>query len=148
MINKKFLVTGLIIVVLLFVSGFFWFKFRNNKVNKVDNVLNSDKLNQPSPEVVQQQRQKLETNLEDLQKVLDEKKKTDSDLDGLSDAEEKTLGTDSKKIDTDGDGITDYDEVKIYHTNPLKADTDGDGYSDGAELRRGYDPLGPGKLKK
>jgi len=70
----------------------------------------------------------------------------DTDSDGLSDAEEKKLGTDINAIDTDHDGLSDYEEVKIYHTNPLKADTDGDGYSDGAEVKSGYNPNGPGKL--
>ncbi len=70
----------------------------------------------------------------------------DSDHDGLSDAEERKLGTNPYKADTDGDGLTDYQEVKIYHTNPLNPDTDGDGYSDGEEVNHGYNPLGPGKL--
>jgi len=47
--------------------------------------------------------------------------------------------------DTDGDGLSDFEEVNIYHTDPLKADTDGDGYSDGAEVKGGYNPLGAGK---
>ena len=40
----------------------------------------------------------------------------------------------------------DYDEVKVYFTNPIKNDTDGDGYMDGIEVQNGYDPNGPGKL--
>jgi len=44
----------------------------------------------------------------------------DSDKDGLSDEEEKKLGTD-----------------------PNKADTDGDGFLDGQEVKDGYDPLKP-----
>lgn len=70
----------------------------------------------------------------------------DSDSDGLTDAEEKTAGTNINLIDTDNDGLSDYEEVKIYHTNPLSADTDGDGYLDGAEVKSGYNPNGPGKL--
>ena len=42
----------------------------------------------------------------------------DFDRDGLSNAEEKSLGTD-----------------------PKKSDTDGDGYSDGVEIESGYNPL-------
>lgn len=42
--------------------------------------------------------------------------------------------------DSDKDGISDYDEVRIYKTNPLIADTDGDGFIDGAEVESGYDP--------
>lgn len=71
---------------------------------------------------------------------LEEIRKTDSDLDGLSDAEEKKLGTNLKNIDTDSDGLTDKNEVDLK-TDPLKADTDGDGLNDGYEVRRGQDPL-------
>ena len=39
--------------------------------------------------------------------------------------------TDANDPDTDGDGLTDYQEVKIYNTNPLEdADKDGDSLSD------------------
>jgi len=70
----------------------------------------------------------------------------DSDGDGLTDAEEKALGTNPNNPDTDGDGLTDREEVKVYKTDPLKSDTDGDGYLDGAEVKAGYNPLGPGNL--
>jgi len=43
-------------------------------------------------------------------------------------------------VDTDHDGVVDYDELALYHTDPLAADTDGDGYTDGAEILAGYDP--------
>ena len=32
--------------------------------------------------------------------------------------------------DADGDNISDYDEINIWHTNPLRVDSDGDGFSD------------------
>jgi len=93
----------------------------------------------------------------------------DSDNDGLTDAEEKILGTNPNSPDTDADGLKDGDEVKVYKTNPLlmdsdndglsdyqevtvyktdpnKADTDGDTYLDGAEVNGGYNPNGAGKL--
>ncbi len=46
-------------------------------------------------------------------------------------------------VDSDADGLTDAEE-KIIGTDPNKADTDGDGYLDIAELKSGYDPLVPG----
>lgn len=73
---------------------------------------------------------------------------TDADGDGLTDLEESKLKTNPKMKDTDRDGLDDYKEVVVYKTNPLKKDTDGDKYSDGEEVKNGYDPLGPGKLKK
>lgn len=42
--------------------------------------------------------------------------------------------------DTDGDGITDYDEVRIYGTDPRNKDTNGDGVSDDGEVMLGRDP--------
>ncbi len=70
----------------------------------------------------------------------------DTDGDGLSDEEERVLGTDINKPDTDGDGLFDREEVKVYGTDSLNPDTDGDGYLDGEEVRAGYNPRGPGKL--
>ena len=78
------------------------------------------------------------------QMILDEI--TDTDGDGLTDGEEKRLGTDPNNSDTDGDGLFDREEVRIYKTNPLITDTDGDGYTDGAEVKNGYNPAGAGKL--
>jgi outer membrane protein OmpA-like peptidoglycan-associated protein/opacity protein-like surface antigen len=66
----------------------------------------------------------------------------DDDNDGLTNAQERRLGTNPKVADTDGDGLSDGDEVKIYHTNPLRMDTDGDGLSDGDEVLKYHtDPL-------
>ncbi|MEK9132824.1 MAG: hypothetical protein AAB606_03910 [Patescibacteria group bacterium] len=72
----------------------------------------------------------------------------DADLDGLSNEEEKKFGTNSDMADTDKDGLLDKIELELYKTNPLKADTDGDGFEDGYEVRRGFNPNGPGKLTK
>jgi hypothetical protein len=64
----------------------------------------------------------------------------DSDGDGLTDAEEATLGTNPAKADTDGDGLTDGAE-RTLGTDPLDADTDGDGLADGDAADP--DPLNP-----
>ena len=58
----------------------------------------------------------------------------DADLDGLTNDEEKQLGTDPHKADTDGDGLSDGNEVNNFKTDPLKADSDGDGLKDGDEV--------------
>jgi outer membrane protein OmpA-like peptidoglycan-associated protein len=66
----------------------------------------------------------------------------DADGDGLTDAEERALGTDPHNPDTDGDGLKDGEEVHKYHTNPLNSDTDGDGLKDGEEVMKYHtDPL-------
>ncbi|MBI4092963.1 MAG: hypothetical protein HY420_03495 [Candidatus Kerfeldbacteria bacterium] len=70
----------------------------------------------------------------------------DSDLDGLTNDLEATLGTNPTNPDTDKDGLSDFDEVRVYRTNPSNPDTDNDGNSDGPEVQKGYSPTGPGKL--
>ena len=64
----------------------------------------------------------------------------DSDDDGLTNAEEKELGTNPDKADSDGDGLDDAEEVDAG-TDPTEEDTDGDGLEDGDELDLGTDPL-------
>lgn len=72
----------------------------------------------------------------------------DTDGDGLSDGKEvNEYKTNPKNFDTDNDGLTDGEETGVYKTDPTKADTDGDSYTDGTEVRGGYNPSGPGKLK-
>ena len=63
----------------------------------------------------------------------------DSDGDGLTNSEERDLGTDPDVADTDGDGIADGEEVE-RGIDPLNIDSDGDGYSDGDEVAEGSDP--------
>lgn len=65
---------------------------------------------------------------------------TDTDDDGLSNAEERRIGTDPRRADTDQDGLEDGAEVQNYDTDPLEADTDGDGLHDAQEVNRGTDP--------
>ena len=45
-------------------------------------------------------------------------------------------------VDRDRDGLSD-EEEKQLGTDPRVADSDGDSYSDGVEVRSGYDPLKP-----
>jgi hypothetical protein len=71
----------------------------------------------------------------------------DTDGDGLTDVEEKALGTKADMADTDNDGLTDWAEIKIYKTDPLNSDTDGDTYKDGQEVVNGYDPAIPGTAR-
>jgi hypothetical protein len=66
----------------------------------------------------------------------------DTDGDGLTDDEERILGTDPLLADTDSDGLSDGEEVNTYLTDPLNSDTDNGGVSDGQEVNvDGTDPL-------
>lgn len=77
----------------------------------------------------------------------------DSDLDGLSDANELLAGTDPFDPDTDDDGVSDYDEDSdsdlltngdeqdIYATDPGDSDTDDDSFLDGPEVVSLTSPL-------
>ena len=50
-------------------------------------------------------------------------------------------------VDSDKDGLTDVEEKTVYHTDPNKTDTDGDGYLDGQEVKNLYDPTKPGTAR-
>ena len=67
--------------------------------------------------------------------------KIDTDGDGLSDYQEKQIGTDPNNVDTDGDWISDKVEMEIG-TDPMKMDTDNDGIDDFNE-RYTYECLDP-----
>lgn len=68
----------------------------------------------------------------------------DDDNDGLTDALEISIGTNTLLLDTDGDGLGDYNEVAYdgdastyipgQDLNPLSNNTDGDAYLDNADL--------------
>lgn len=61
---------------------------------------------------------------------------SDLDKDGLLDKDELLANTDPSKSDSDDDGLTDAEEVQVHHTNPLSADSDGDGLTDAAEVQQ------------
>jgi outer membrane protein OmpA-like peptidoglycan-associated protein len=58
----------------------------------------------------------------------------DDDQDGLTNGQERKIGTNPQNPDTDGDGLSDGDEIRKDKTNPLRTDTDSDGLSDGDEV--------------
>ncbi len=66
----------------------------------------------------------------------------DRDGDGLSNALERSIGTNPLERDSDGDSLEDGWEIEIYKTDPMEKDTDGDGLWDGEEVNDfGTDPL-------
>lgn len=71
---------------------------------------------------------------------------TDTDRDGLTDEEERLYGSSVTLSDTDSDGLSDFDEIKVWNTDPNNPDSDSDSYKDGDEVKNGYNPKGAGKL--
>jgi YD repeat-containing protein len=53
-----------------------------------------------------------------------------------------SVGSLMNPLDSDGDGLSD-DEERLLGTDPFNPDTDGDGYPDGLEVALGSDPLDP-----
>ena len=58
----------------------------------------------------------------------------DADSDGLINLSEYLAGTNPRMTDTDADGLSDAEEVITYMSDPLDPDTDGDGLLDGREV--------------
>jgi len=134
----------IIIILLLLVIPLLFFIFRMKK-NITNNITSNTTVADEATQKLKIEQQNL-SNDKMLDAALDKTRLLDTDLDGLSNEEEKKNGTDPNNPDTDGDGLLDGDEVNFYHSNPTKSDTDGDGYKDGEEVRNGYSPIGPGKL--
>jgi FtsZ-interacting cell division protein ZipA len=120
-------IIGVIILILLIISGV-WFGVNYYKKQKKSFVSTPTAT---STDLTSQQFR------EEIKAII----KTDSDLDGVSDEEEKRIGTNADNPDTDGDGLLDGDEVRLYHSDPLKSDTDGDGITDGKAVRMNKNPL-------
>ena len=134
---------AIIVIIVLITIGVVWFLIsfikkmktpvvESPEIEQVEDdveVAPVDKIVKPSP-----------SNISNISNALDR------DNDGLSDDEEKEIGTNIFKADSDSDGLFDISEVNVYKTDPLTADTDGDGFLDGEEVLGGYNPKGPGKL--
>lgn len=60
----------------------------------------------------------------------------DFDKDGVYDFEEGKYKTNKTKQDSDLDGLTDAEEIYKYSTDPTKPDSDGDGLWDSFELKK------------
>ena len=69
----------------------------------------------------------------------------DTDLDGLSDALERQLGSDPTRDDSDDDGLGDLEEY-LMGSSPADADTDDDGVLDPEELAPTEDTDGDGLI--
>ena len=127
--NVRFLIAGVVLFLMLTGGIIFFLRNRQGKVSETNDL---------SPTLPS------ETSVAPLSRpVLSPQ---DSDFDGLSNEEERQLGTDPQKFDTDGDGLDDKAEQEIG-TDPKVADfslqgidTDGDGVLDALETKIGFNP--------
>lgn len=65
----------------------------------------------------------------------------DLDGDGISNEEERSLGSDPQRVDSDFDGLDDFVEIRKYFTSPVLVDSDGDGAWDGEEVAANTSPV-------
>jgi len=66
-------------------------------------------------------------------------KSQESEIPGMTKYDKYTLGLNPDEADTDNDGLSDYDELKVYESDPLKRSTAGDMYSDAYKVANGMD---------
>jgi hypothetical protein len=59
----------------------------------------------------------------------------------VGDSADEAAAAKEKVTDTDLDGLSDYDEKNLYGTSPYLSDTDSDGIDDKTEVTSGTDPL-------
>ena len=94
----------------------------------------------------------LDKDLDGIIDALDIVDDSDTDNDGLTDTQEKKLGSDPNEADTDNDGINDREEIGKNIDDPLDSDADGilnildkdddnDNLSTRYEMRIGTNPL-------
>ena len=134
-VNISRIIRPIIIIIIILLLGFsLWFVFSKIK----------EKASDTTETPVQQSEQEELTEIPvDLEESEEDEETLDSDHDGLTNAEERELGTKTNSLDSDQDGLFDKEEVKIYLTDPLNPDTDNDGILDGEEVRKGSDPKDP-----
>lgn len=140
-LDKKYFVLGGLILVLVLIGGGFYVFGKVAKNNLVQNGQKTEEENKQEQDVNENN-----NNNNDITGQPVNAAAVDTDQDGISDEEERSLGMDPNNIDSDGDGLFDREEIRVYGTGPLNPDTDGDGHADGIEVRNGFNPKGAGKL--
>ncbi len=146
--KKLFYLVGLIVVAAIIIIAVIQFtstpKYDEFEDFVNDPINNSQQdQNEVADEVSQDEEEIIEPDIID---PVDPNDTLDEDGDGLTNAQELSIGTDPYNPDSDNDGLFDKEEVITYKTEPLNEDTDGDGFLDGSEVKAGYNPNGPGEL--
>ena len=153
----KLLILGMLAVGLIFISvgSFFIYRMVTGDTDNADTIPVIDDIGEAADN---NQVQKQPATVPDNKNLLPDEPDTkneklpvedidqDTDQDGLTDKEERAIGTDINNQDTDNDNLFDREEVRVYKTDPLNPDTDGDGYLDGDEVSNQFNPKGAGKL--
>jgi len=139
--NNKFLwiFVGVFILMLILVAVYFFVLRKPLPKTTQGNILNNN-----SSAILNDDNTNLSEEKETDDMFLDEddnelSNETPNDIENDNINEE-----DDYYSDLDGDGLSDYEE-KILGSNPNKEDTDGDGYSDREEIEKGFNPNGDGK---
>lgn len=154
-LKKILILLSYLIFLLLLLGGFFVaykILFKNDTIipqgieDNIEDITASGNDTDPSPDNTQQISDKEEDPVVSDFVEQEKNSQQDTDQDGLSDEEEKSLGLNINKNDSDDDGLFDREELRVYKTDPLNQDTDGDGYLDGAEVKNGFNPNGAGRL--
>ena len=151
---KKYLIIAAVGLLIILLGGavYFYRQPLRAGLQKYTGLINSNKPTQPNPSSNQNVPTSTNSPIVNPSQPVGNNNpppsanKIDSDHDGLTDEEEKALGTNPNSFDTDNDGLFDREEVKVFKTNPLNPDTDGDGFKDGYEVKMKFNPRGPGKL--
>lgn len=120
--KKKILLILLVLFIILFVLGGIFIYLKGNKEKKKEYTTPDDFM-------------ALHMNVSEVGDEADE------DGDGLTNKNEKELGTSLYSVDSDKDGLDDKTEVEHTKTDPLCADSDEDGILDGTEISAELDPL-------
>jgi len=146
--NKIIIILVLTFFIVIIVLGGYLFFNSKTSIDTTFKIEEKSDLSESSKQALDEEKEDsspVEAGVEDSDKSV-EQDMTDTDQDGLTDAEERELGTNINSIDSDFDGLFDREEVRVYKTDPLNKDTDGDSFLDGDEVRAGYNPNGEGKL--
>lgn len=161
--KKIIIVVVAIVLVAIMAAGVYYFILNKPKTPSEETVENTNTV------VNQNVNVNVNNNINTVEAEPVDENDLDDDFDGLSNAQERELGTNPFEADSDNDALFDQDEVEIYGTDPLDSDTDndelsdhdeiivwrtdpldpdsdGDGYQDGVEVNNGYNPLGDGLL--
>ncbi len=138
--SNKFLWMFIAIFILILIAVFFFWFVSKNPVEKI--IKNDSTPNNNSAAVADDEDAVLPTESDMDGDYADEEEFEDSG-NYVADTVSNEPTEDDYYSDSDSDGLSDYEE-KILGSNPNNEDTDGDGYLDKEEIEKGFNPNGAG----